>query len=449
MNGNKKSVGEVSEAIRVQMEAKRDTVEPCGQKAGGEKVGGQKTDGEGNSVGREASEQPQKLSGDAEDGGDSAPECAEEHTEEYTEEHTAGSESLWEWLCSIPGIYYMHREVLLRCFGSPEAVYHASRAELLHLREHGCAWVDHVIAYQAESAPADTVHKRRALGIQFISNVHPLYPMRLRELKNRPYGLFYRGALPDAGKRAVAVIGSRVCTHYGRVLAEQLARQTAEAGGVVISGAAYGIDGAAQWAALAHGGASYGIVGSSVEIRYPKANELLFDRLEREGGVISEFPPGTRPLRAHFPMRNRLISGLADVVAVVEARHGSGSLITADYALEQGRAVLAVPGRLDDELSRGCNELIAQGAGVILSAESFAEQVFPDFREQKKRRTLNITLAPSEKLVYSSLGLHSKSLWELAECTSLSLADLSGSLLALEEKGFAKEVERNYYVKVR
>ena len=147
-------------------------------------------------------------------------------------------------------------------------------------------------------------------------------------------------------------------------------------------------------------------------------------------------------------MRNRIISGLSDVVAVVEARYGSGSLITADYALEQGRSVMAVPGRLDDELSRGCNALIAQGAGVILSAESFCEQIFPDYRQQKKRKALHITLAPSEKLVYSSLGLHSKSLWELLECTSLSPAELSGCLLSLEQKGLAREVERNYYVKV-
>ena len=110
---------------------------------------------------------------------------------------------------------------------------------------------------------------------------------------------------------------------------------------------------------------------------------------------------------------------------------------------------MAVPGRLDDELSRGCNELIAQGAGMILSPESFAEQIFPDFRRQKKEKVSDIALAPSEKLVYSSLGLHSKSLWELEECTSLSLADLSSSLLSLEEKGLVRELERNYYVKVK
>lgn len=355
----------------------------------------------------------------------------------------------WEWFCSIPGIYRRHREILLRCFGDPKGVWQAEAGEWKHLKEHGCDWVGCVETYQKESDPQETVYKNRQLGIQFTSCEQSDYPKLLRSIRDFPYGIFYKGRLPAEEKKQIAVVGARVCTHYGKHLAEQLAGQIAQAGGEVVSGAAYGIDGAAQWAALSAGGASFAVVGGGVDCRYPRANDRLYDRLEEEGGVLSEFPPGTKPLRYHFPLRNRIISGLSEIVTVIEAKHGSGSLITADYALEQGRTVLAVPGRLDDELSRGCNELIAQGAGVILSPESFAEQVFPDFRQQKKNKVSDIALAPSEKLVYSSLDLHSKSLWELEECTSLSLADLSGSLLALEARGLIREVERNYYVKVR
>ncbi len=355
----------------------------------------------------------------------------------------------WEWFCSIPGIYRRHREILLRCFGDPKGVWQAEAGEWKHLKEHGCDWVGCVETHQKESDPQETVYKNRQLGIQFTSCEQSDYPKLLRSIRDFPYGIFYKGRLPAEEKKQIAVVGARVCTHYGKHLAEQLAGQIAQAGGEVVSGAAYGIDGAAQWAALSAGGASFAVVGGGVDCRYPRANDRLYDRLEEEGGVLSEFPPGTKPLRYHFPLRNRIISGLSEIVTVIEAKHGSGSLITADYALEQGRAVLAVPGRLDDELSRGCNELIAQGAGVILSPESFAEQVFPDFRQQKKNKVSDIALAPSEKLVYSSLDLHSKSLWELEECTSLSLADLSGSLLALEARGLIREVERNYYVKVR
>ena len=355
----------------------------------------------------------------------------------------------WEWFCSIPGIYRRHREILLRCFGDPKGVWQAEAGEWKHLKEHGCDWVGCVETHQKESDPQETVYKNRQLGIQFTSCEQSDYPKLLRSIRDFPYGIFYKGRLPAEEKKQIAVVGARVCTHYGKHLAEQLAGQIAQAGGEVVSGAAYGIDGAAQWAALSAGGASFAVVGGGVDCRYPRANDRLYDRLEKEGGVLSEFPPGTKPLRYHFPLRNRIISGLSEIVTVIEAKHGSGSLITADYALEQGRTVLAVPGRLDDELSRECNELIAQGAGVILSPESFAEQVFPDFRQQKKNKVSDIALAPSEKLVYSSLDLHSKSLWELEECTSLSLADLSGSLLALEARGLIREVERNYYVKVR
>lgn len=377
----------------------------------------------------------------------------EKEAEQSKKKKQTEAERYWEWLCSVPGLYYPLRALLLEQFGSPEDIYSASENEIRHFAKSvtSMAGADNVtsqlLKLRSPEQIDQLVHKREALGIKFISCEHTAYPERLRTLQDAPHGLFYRGELPDEKRPTVAIVGSRMCTHYGRRIAEQLAEQIAFAGGTVISGAAYGVDGAAQWEALEAGGMSCAVVGSSVEIYYPKKHTDLFHRLEQEGGVISEFPPGTQPMRTHFPMRNRIISGLSDVVAVVEARYGSGSLITADCALEQGRSVMAVPGRLDDELSRGCNALIAQGAGVILSAESFCEQIFPDYRQQKKRKALHITLAPSEKLVYSSLGLHSKSLWELLECTSLSPAELGGCLLSLEQKGLAREVERNYYVK--
>ena len=290
----------------------------------------------------------------------------------------------WEWFCSIPGIYRRHREILLRCFGDPKGVWQAEAGEWKHLKERGCDWVGCVETHQKESDPQETVYKNRQLGIQFTSCEQSDYPKLLRSIRDFPYGIFYKGRLPAEEKKQIAVVGARVCTHYGKHLAEQLAGQIAQAGGEVVSGAAYGIDGAAQWAALSAGGASFAVVGGGVDCRYPRANDRLYDRLEEEGGVLSEFPPGTKPLRYHFPLRNRIISGLSEIVTVIEAKHGSGSLITADYALEQGRTVLAVPGRLDDELSRGCNELIAQGAGVILSPESFAETGISRFSAAKK-----------------------------------------------------------------
>lgn len=356
-------------------------------------------------------------------------------------------EQYWEWMCSIPGIYRMHQEILLRCFHTPEAVWRASKKELDHLNEKGCRWIPKVLNYQRTVSPQETVHIRQSRGIQFISHEHTMYPERLQMLEDKPYGLFYRGKLPDEKAVSVAVIGARMCTREGKERAERFGKEIALAGGQVISGAAYGIDGAAQWAALEAGGTSYAVLGCGVDRCYPASHARLFERLAQSGGIISEFPPGTEPLRAHFPMRNRIISGLSDAVAVVEARRKSGSLITAGFAADQGRRVMAVPGRPEDELSGGCNELIAQGAEMILSVDSFMKCLFPDYKKKKINLSEDFALAPAEKLVYSSLGLHSKSLWELEECTALSLTSLADSLMSLELKGLIEETERNYYAR--
>ena len=232
---------------------------------------------------------------------------------------------------------------------------------------------------------------------------------------------------------------------FGKETAEELARGIARAGGAVVSGAAYGVDGAAQLSALLAGGESVAVLGCGTDVRYPSGNSKLFDLLERQGTLVSEYPPGTPPRRYHFPARNRIISGLSDVTVVVEARKRSGSLITAGFAAEQGREVYAVPGRPGDPLSEGCNELISQGAGIFLSAESFLKAFFPEKTGQKKWCKEDLTLAPAEKLVYSSLDLHSKTLWELAECTGLSLSELGSSLLSLEGKGYIQETEQNTF----
>lgn len=359
------------------------------------------------------------------------------------------TEADWEWLCSIPGIYYSHQEILLRVFGSPQAVREATEQELALLAKRGCCWAEKVIRFRKQHSPEEILHVRMEKGIQFISRTHTMFPKRLRTIRNCPNGLFYRGSLPDEKSKAVAIVGARMCTRDGKYMAEELAQKTVSAGGAVISGAAYGIDGAAQWAAAMAGGKSYAVLGCGVDQYYPPSHRKLLEILAETGGVISELPCGSRPLRTHFPMRNRLISGLSDVVAVVEAKRHSGSLITAEFAAEQGRTVMAMPGRPQDELSEGCNELIVQGAELILSAESFLVNVFPDYEAEKSEFTENLALAPKEKLVYSSLDLHPKSLWELQAGTALPLGELSDSLCLLEQKGLIKETEWNYFTKMK
>ena len=362
-------------------------------------------------------------------------------------EKSGSMEAYWEWLCSIPGLYLSGQEVLLRCFSSPEGIWNATEQELNHLEEKGCQWIDCVKKFRRTVSPAEITHRNETAGIQFISREHTMYPDSLIPLKGMPYGLFYRGHLPVRDRKSVAVVGARMCTPSGREWARRISSEIILAGGQVISGAAYGIDGVAQWEALERGGGSFAVLGCGVDCCYPSSHARLFERLEREGGILSEFPPGTRPFRSHFPMRNRIISGLSDAVVVVEARKKSGSLITADFAAEQGKQVLAVPGRPEDELSQGCNDLIAHGAGIILSEESIVKELFPDYKQKKRKLSEDIVLAPVENLVYSSLDLHSKSLWELEECLPLSLADLSNGLLSLEMKGLIRETEHNFYAR--
>lgn len=204
------------------------------------------------------------------------------------------------------------------------------------------------------------------------------YPDRLLRIEQAPSALFVRGKLPGPGHLSVAIVGARRCSPYGSTMARELAKRMAAKGIQVISGLASGIDGISQRGALEGNGATFGIMGCGVDICYPEENRDIFTRLcngENGGGIISEYMPGTQPAAGRFPMRNRIISGLADVLVVVEAKEKSGTFITVSSALEQGKDVYVFPGRLGDRLSYGCNRLIAQGAGIIYDMDEFIVEI--------------------------------------------------------------------------
>lgn len=201
------------------------------------------------------------------------------------------------------------------------------------------------------------------------------YPYRLRQIPDPPRSLYVMGKIPEEGITSVAVIGARDCSEYGRSVAGRLGEKLGKAGIQVVSGMARGIDGISQEAAMDAGGSSFGVLGCGVDICYPRQNRRLYEKLKTGGGILSEYEPGTPPAAWHFPPRNRIVSGLADVLVVVEARAKSGTLITVDMALEQGREVYVVPGRVTDGLSAGCNRLIKLGAGVLLDMGEFLEEL--------------------------------------------------------------------------
>ena len=213
---------------------------------------------------------------------------------------------------------------------------------------------------------------------------------------------------------------------------------------------AKGIDGAGQRGALNSGGVTYGILGCGVDVCYPREHIGLYMDIQKTGGIISEQIPGAPPLPSYFPMRNRIISGLSDVVLVMEAKERSGSLITADFALEQGKDVYALPGPVTSTSSRGCHQLIRQGAGILLSPEELMEELNVDVRNIFQNSVKNKkVLESTENMLYSCVGLFPKSMSQLMKETGLNARKTLEVLTSLQLQGIIREVSKNYYVRTR
>lgn len=276
------------------------------------------------------------------------------------------------WLASLHGLGRKRTHELVRAAGSFRAAYHLNDRQLqILLGDDSGKWFQ----YKKKISPQRLWESLLKKGISFTYYGAMDFPQKLIHIPDVPLGLFYIGSLPNPEVPSVAMIGARRYSDYGRCMAEYFADRLAKAGVTIISGMAMGIDGISQRAALKAGGISYGILGSGVDIPYPSSNESLYWELIEKGGVISEFAPGTEPRPALFPQRNRIISAFSDAVLVVEAREKSGTFITVDMALEQGREVYAIPGRCTDGLSMGCNKLLRQGAGIAVTPEDLIDDL--------------------------------------------------------------------------
>lgn len=351
------------------------------------------------------------------------------------------------WLGGIQGISSAKKIAIEEQAGDAEKVYHMEEKSLekiniLTEKER------EILQNSQKENPEETERKQKEKGIEFVSFWENAYPKRLRHIYQPPYGLYFRGKLPEEDKKAVAVVGARNCSAYGRIIAEKTAYALADAGVEIISGMAAGIDSAAQWGAIEAQRATYGILGCGADVCYPKQNQRLFEQIPQRGGIISEYSPGTIPRAAFFPSRNRIISGMADLVLVVEAKKKSGSLITADFALEQGKDIYAVPGRIGDKLSEGTNQLIWQGAGIFLEARELLREmeIFTDRKKGSAKKT-GKTLENLERLVYSCVDLTPRNLEELMRSTSLSIGELTRILNVLRERGYISEVYKSYFIR--
>lgn len=356
----------------------------------------------------------------------------------------------WFWINNIEGIGNIKIRKLLEYFKTPRELYNAGEAAVAEL-----SFVNRTdILRLCDSEIKESVHKKYNLymekGINFVFPFEEEYPKRLKELYDKPFILYYRGRLPEYNAPSAAIIGSRKCTEYGRYVSRELGGILGGCGVSVISGLALGIDSEAHRGCVYAGGRTYGVLAGSVQKCYPPSNYNLYMDIQKNGGVLSEFPPDTPTVPGLFPLRNRIVSGLADIVIVVEAGVRSGSLITVSHALEQNRSVYAVPGRIGDSFSEGCNRLIAEGAGIITSFDTILEELDIAASKVKNCEKNNNGLAREEKMLYSLLlDFVPKSLDTLTECTKLASGAVLTGLMGLELKGYIKEISKNFYVRIR
>lgn len=276
----------------------------------------------------------------------------------------------WE---TIPGIGAKAIEKRYRVFRSYEKMYLSEAGDGLN-EEQTAAFR----AKKKEWNVKEEYEKLRRNKMWCIPKGIKGYPDKLMHIADPPSALFAKGRLPKETAPSVAVVGARNCSPYGREAAAELGRRLAGSGIQVVSGMAVGIDGISQTGALRAGGAAFGVLGLGADVCYPRENMDLYQRLcrgENGSGVISEYAPGTEPAPWKFPVRNRIISALSDVLVVVEAKERSGTFITVSTALEQGKDVYAFPGRMGDRLSYGCNRLIAQGAGILYDMDEFIREI--------------------------------------------------------------------------
>lgn len=358
------------------------------------------------------------------------------------------------WIANIHNIGNRKIELLLQFFGDVEEVFNASKDDLrkfIHTKSDEIRFRRTDLEDIYNSRNEEIIHNKYAKlvknGIYFVSKEDARYPSKLQNIYEAPFALYVKGRLPRADEKLLAVVGARDCSAYGIEMAKYLTSQIAAEGISIVSGLARGVDSYAHEGALICSAITYGVMGCGIDICYPKENINLYMELQKEGGIISEYSPGTKPFAGNFPMRNRIISGLSDGILVIEAREKSGSLITVDMGLEQGKDIYALPGRVTDKVSGGCNNLIKMGAKLVTTPKDILEDLIPNYRQSKDEvKKNNKILETNGKIVYASLSLEPMHIEEIAIQTGLTMDLLMEQLLLFELRGYAKQTRKNYYI---
>lgn len=356
----------------------------------------------------------------------------------------------WIALRAVAGVGPVLFRRLLERFETPEHVFSAVPGALAAVRGVTPQIVEALADPACRHFAEEECRRIEAAAVRLLTFLDAAYPRRLFEIGDPPPLLYLRGAIPS-WEPAVAVVGSRRATREGLKAAERLSSELASSGVLVVSGLARGIDTAAHRGALAGGGQTVAVLGCGLDVDYPPENGPLAHQIAGQGCIISEFPMTTQPLAEHFPRRNRIISGLSRGVLVVEAVEKSGSLITARYALDQGREVMAVPGPISTAACRGSNRLIKQGAQLVDCVEdildavriSRSEHALPLFKQHTSPSRCSLT--PREAAVYELVAQGPRHLDEITQALELTPGEVSAMVLGLELKGMLQQLPGSYY----
>jgi len=355
----------------------------------------------------------------------------------------AGDIFYWLALSLTHGLGSILIKRLLDRFKTPEAVFQAPLKDLIQIEGLG-----ERVAGEIRKGPFETAIKREfallgKVGGTIVTLRDDAYPKRLKDIYDPPALLYVRGELRREDELAVAIVGSRKTSPYGRWFTEKIGRDLAGQGVTIVSGLARGIDSVAHKGALDGGGRTIAVLGCGIDVIYPSENRDLFNQIVERGAVVSEFPMGSRPEGGHFPRRNRIISGLSIGVVIVQASAKSGSLITAKYALEQGREVFAVPGNVGADGSRGTNQLIKEGAKLVESSADILEEVLPQWRREEetaqKAEAPGLGLAGGERILYDLLAETPLHIDAIIRESQLDPGKVSSFLLNLELKGLISQ----------
>ena len=353
----------------------------------------------------------------------------------------------WAALGAAKGVDTARLLALVRSFGSPQDLYGAEEADILStgILTPERTWKFVESKRENRKLPEMLQEQCEQLHVSVVPVVSSAYPERLKQILRPPVVLYVKGTLPDC-RYSIGMAGSRMADAYGKKAAVCFGRALAEAGVTIVSGGAKGIDTASHEGALQGGGKTVAVLGCGPDIVYPPENRRLFERIEANGALVSEYPPGTRPDRFRFPERNRIISGICQGVVLVQAAKRSGALITAEFAMDEGREVFCVPGNIFTDKSAGPHRLIKAGARLADSPQDILEEVFPELCGSAHSNLftgLNGT-APlgkcsgEQQKILDLLTRGPQTLEQLVAAAGFGVGEASVMLLELQMKGFVK-----------